>query len=54
MLHVWKHLNWYGGPALTIRVLDCDGVSHDWVAHAVLVLSADSELILMSFDEFLH
>ena len=42
------------GSELTVRVLDHNGVGHDGVALTVLVLSTDSELILVSFDEFLH
>lgn len=46
-----QDLRW---ATLTIGVLDRDGLGHDGVAHTILVLSADSELVLMSFDEFLH
>ena len=38
----------------TIWVLGHDRVSHDWVSNAILVLSTDTELVLMTFYKFLY
>ena len=39
---------------ITVWVLDHDGAGHDGVSHTILVLSTDSELILVALDKFLH
>ena len=39
---------------ITVWVLDHDWAGHDGVSHTILVLSTDSELILVALDKFLH
>lgn len=40
--------------AITIWVLDHDGASHYGVSHSILVLGADSKLVLVALDEFFY
>ena len=39
---------------ITVWVFNHDWAGHDGVSHTILVLSTDSELILVALDKFLH